>query len=437
MPKHARGIRMNKVERNIKYKCFFKDDVANNRGLIVNQLEEIRAIMNFPEQMQGVTKGYLYNLLYYTTHNSDYYKEYSNFKSINDFPLVDKEILKQNYKRIFVSEYEKQKDNKEKRTGTPFTVYWDHRKHMRMIADIKYYAELAGAASHEPVVCLIVTEKGDRTPLEKQEQDNVYNVYCGYFDDKNIARILQETYQRNPKIVIGYASMWKAIANYIYEGKTEAYEWNISAILSEAETLDERSREILNEYFGCPIYSRYGNEENGILAQEDGSGLGHRFNTASYFLEILKMDRDEPAEDGEIGRVVITDLFNYAFPMIRYVNGDLAIRSVTNQGQVYLSSVLGRQIDMLYATDGKPVNWLAGVIFLKKYRDIRQFQLIQESSKTFKWVLNTTNHEYEDIINKETKNIFGEDADIHIQYVDEIPKLQSGKTQMTICRLNK
>lgn len=431
---------MNKDERNKKYECFVIDDITNNRGLIVNQLQEVRTIMSSPEQMQGVTKGYLYNLLYYTTHNSEYYKKYSDFKSINDFPLVDKAKLKQNFNRIFVSEYGGRKDNKEKRTsgstGTPFTVYWDHRKHMRMIADIKYYAELAGAASHEPVVCLIVTEKGDRTPLAKQERDNVYNVYCGYFDDGNIARILQETYQRNPKIVIGYASMWKAIANYIYEGKAEACEWNTSAILSEAETLDERSREILNEYFGCPVYSRYGNEENGILAQEDGSGLGHRFNTASYFLEILKLDRDEPADDGEIGRVVITDLFNYAFPMIRYVNGDLAIRHVTDQGQVYLSGVLGRQADMLYTTDGRPVNWLAGVIFLKKYRDIKQFQLIQESSKEYRWVLNTMNHGYEAIISDETRNMFGKDADVHIQYVEEIPKLQSGKTQMTICKLN-
>lgn len=88
------------------------------------------------------------------------------------------------------------------------------------------------------------------------------------------------------------------------------------------------------------------------------------------------MDRDEPADEGAIGGVVITDLFNYAFSMIRYVNRDLAIRHVTDQGQVYLSGVLDRQADMLYTTDGRPVNWLAGVIFLKKYRDIKQFQLI-------------------------------------------------------------
>ena len=231
--------------------------------------------------------------------------------------------------------------------------------------------------------------------------------------------------------------MWKAIANYIYENKAKYYDWKLSSILSEAEALDERSREILSEYFRCPVYSRYGNEENGVLAQEDETGLGHRFNIASYYLEILKMDSDEPAEDGEIGRVVLIDLFNYAFPMIRYENGDLAVKHVTKEGKVYLSSVLGRKIDMLYTTDGRPVNWLAGVIFIKKYKDIKQFQVVQETEKEYRWILNTSNHCYDDIIIKESKEIFGDDANIQIEYVDEIPKLRSGKTQMTVCKLKR
>lgn len=37
------------------------------------------------------------------------------------------------------------------------------------------------------------------------------------------------------------------------------------------------------------------------------------------------MDSDEPAEPGELGRIVITDLFNYAFPILRYDNGDTAV----------------------------------------------------------------------------------------------------------------
>ena len=249
--------------------------------------------------------------------------------------------------------------------------------------------------------------------------------------------MLQEIESYNPRSIVAYGSMWDAIANYIYEGKAKECKLKLYSIFSEAEGLKERTREIISEYFHCPVYSRYGNEENGVLAQEDGSIHGHRLNTASYYVEVLKLESDAPAEDGEIGRVVITDLFNYAFPMIRYENGDLATRCQTEDGKVYLKDVIGRKVDMLYTTDGKMVNWLRSLIFLKKYRDIKQFQIIQETLNKFVWVLNTKNHGYEDMIIRESKELFGQDSEYEFRYVDEIPKLRSGKTQMTVCKLNK
>lgn len=428
-------------EQEEKYLKFWQEDLEKNRGLIVNQYEEVEAIMDHPDFTEGFRKGYLHNLLQHATQNSEFYKPYRGYKDLSDFPIVDKEILRQNYDKIFVSEYRGREDNKEKRTsgstGTPFTVYWDHRKHCRMIADIKYFALMGGCKSHERIVCMIVSEKDGHTSMEKQERDNVYNIYCSYFDDASIKKMLEELERYQPRGVVAYSSMWDAIANYIYEGKAGKCNLQLYSIFSEAEGLKERTREILSEYFKCPVYSRYGNEENGVLAQEDGSEYGHRLNNASYYVEILAMDRDEPAADGEIGRVVITDLFNYAFPMIRYANGDLAIKCVTEDGKVYLKDVVGRKVDMLYTTDGKMVNWLRSLIFLKRYRDIKQFQLIQETRTKFTWVLNTKNHEYEDLIIRESRELFGDDSEYEFRYVDEIPKLKSGKTQMTICKLNK
>lgn len=430
-----------KSEWEEKYQNFRREDLEQNHGLIVNQNQEVAAIMENPKMTKGFVKGYLHNLLQHAIKNCEFYQSYHGYQSLQDFPIVNKEILKQNYDKIFVEEYRGKKDNKEKRTsgstGTPFTVYWDHRKHCRMIADIKYFAGLGGCRSHERMVCMIVSEKDGHTSMEKQERDNVYNIYCSYFDDVSIANMLKELESYNPRGVVAYSSMWDAVANYIYDGKAGECQLQLKAIFSEAEGLKERTREILSEYFKCPVYSRYGNEENGVLAQEDGSGYGHRLNTASYFVEILAVDSDEPVAEGEIGRVVITDLFNYAFPMIRYENGDLAVKCETGDGRIYLRDVVGRKVDMLYTTDGKMVNWLRSLIFLKRFRDIRQFQLIQETRTQFTWVLNTKNHGYEELIIHESKELFGKDSEYKFCYVDEIPKMRSGKTKMTICRLNE
>ncbi len=428
------------MEREEKYLAFKKADMESNHGLIVNQFKEVAAIMEEPKLTEGFREGYLTNLLTHATRHSAFYKPYESFKSIQDFPLVNKEILKEHWDEVLVPEFKGRNDNKEKRTsgstGTPFVVMWDRRKHSRMIADIKYFARMGGCESHERIVCMVV--KGKMVPpKDKMERDNVYTIQYEYLDDSSIEKLLGEAEAYNPKMMISYSSMWDAVANYVYDGKAREYNFQLSSIMAEAEGLKERTRRILEEFFHCPMYSRYGNEECGTMAQEDGSGYGHRVNNASYYIEVLDMERNEPAKDGEIGRVVITDLFNYAFPLIRYENGDLAVRKKLEDGRVYLSSVVGRKVDILYTTEGKMVNWERALIFMNQFMDIRQFQIIQETETKFTWVLNTENHEYEDIIVKESKEVFGEDSEYEFKYVNEIPKLRSGKTQMTICKLNK
>ena len=426
-------------EREEKWLQFEKSDRENNHGLIIDQYSEVQLLMKEPVKLHAFIESDLTNLLTYVSRHSEFYKQYENFQKLEDFPIVNKEILKQNWDKVFVEEFRGRNDNKEKHTsgstGTPFQVYWDHRKHCRMIADAKFWAKMGGCESHERIVCLVVEKKKHFVPMEKQERDNVYTINCSYFDDDSICALLEEVEKYRPRCIIGYSSMWDAIANYICEGKAGECRMELYSIMAEAEGLKERTRKILSNYFNCAVYSRYGNEECGTMAQEDGSEYGHRVNTASYHIEILKVASDEPAENGEIGRVVITDLFNYAFPIIRYDNGDLAIKEELEDGRVYLKDIVGRKVDMLYTTDGKMVNWLRSLIFLKEYNDIRQFQIIQETWNKYTWVLNTDNRSYEEAIVRESKEIFGSDSEYEFRYVDEIPKLESGKTQMTICKI--
>ena len=427
------------TEREQKWEAFLKDDLLNNNGLISNQYEEIQLLMDKPLELHSFRDRSLVDLLTFVSRYSEFYRPYQDFKSLQDFPVVNKDVLKENWEQIFVQEFKRRTDNREKytsgSTGIPFHVTWDHRKHCRMIADIKYFAKMGSCESHERIVCLVVEKKKHYIPMERMKRDNVYTINCSYFDDTGVRDLLEETAKYNPKLIIAYSSMWDSIADYIARGKAGSCTMHLSSIMAEAEALKSRTRQILQDYFNCPIYSRYGNEECGTLAQEDGSGYGHRINTASYNFEILKMDSNEHAGDGEIGRVVITDLFNYAFPIIRYDNGDLAIKKELPDGRVYLEDIVGRKVDMLYTTDGRMVNWLRSLIFLKYCTDIKQFQLVQETYKKFTWILNTENHSYEEFIVKESKDVFGDDSEYEFKYVDKIPTLSSGKTQMTVCKI--
>ena len=128
---------------NRLFEDFVEDDIKNNRGLIINQYREIEHIIN-TNNTECIVQGYLDNLLTHTVENSSFYSDYVNYKCIYDFPVVNKQILKENTDLILVPRFRDREDNKVKHTsgstGTPFEVVWDHRKHCRMIADAKFFS---------------------------------------------------------------------------------------------------------------------------------------------------------------------------------------------------------------------------------------------------------------------------------------------------------
>ena len=232
------------------------------------------------------------------------------------------------------------------------------------------------------------------------------------------------------------ASALEKICRLAEAGKLPEWTGNFVGIITMSDSLKESVRTAASKYFKCPVYDMYGNEEFGVIASEDGSKFGKLVNTADLFIEVLDLESDTPVNEGEIGRLVITDLHNKAFPMIRYEIGDLASVIKTEDGKMYINQLAGRQADMLYTTDGRPVFYFHCISLLEPYRDIRQFQLVQEDYHHFEWILNTENHNYEDMITEFSKKLFGMDSEWKFRYVEEIPKLRSGKFKMTVCKIN-
>ena len=123
-----------------------------------------------------------------------------------------------------------------------------------------------------------------------------------------------------------YASALEEVCKYLDNSSTSGSIKNLRAasIMAQSEALTNETRERLQKYFNCTPCSRYSNLENGIIAQQTlhDNDL-FLINRASYFEEILKMDSDIPVKPNELGRIVVTDLFNYAMPFIRYDTGDI------------------------------------------------------------------------------------------------------------------
>lgn len=425
------------MNRDQKYQAYVEDDKKNNRGRLTNCCDEISFFLSNPKANEILVERNLNDILTYATTFSEFYKPYKAFSCLQDFPLVNKHFLKEHWEEIAVKQYADAPQNCTKftsgSTGTPFRMIMDRYKHCRWIAGNKVFRANVGVRSHEKTVFISGTVQDKKIPMDRQERDNVYYLDCKYLDDSSLNDLINYLVYNEVKTMTAMASVLDKIASFINRGLAKKWEGDFLAVFSVSETLKGSTRKTISEYFKCPVYVLYANEENGVLGVEDGSGKGCRANEVDFYFEVLSMDSDEPAKEGEIGRLVITDLFNKAFPVIRYENGDLVSLNRDEMGKLYITEIAGRKTDTLYTTDGRMVHYFDGISFLEPLMDIKQFQLIQYSYTEFKWILNTKNHEYEEFILRESKELFGEEAVFKFEYVDEIPKLRSGKSRMTVC----
>ena len=214
---------------------------------------------------------------------------------------------------------------------------------------------------------------------------------------------------------------------------------SLKIAIAGSEALQESTREAVQQYMNCNIISQYADEECGILAQEAIDTGNSRFylNQGSYVFELLKLDSDEYADYGELGRIVITDLFNYAFPIIRYDTGDTAIMAKGDErsfGYDYITKLYGRRMDLIYKPDGSPIAPMVLSRTLKYFDSIYQWQFIQENKNEYivKIILRNDFKFNEQAMIKQLKEYLGVNANISVVYTNEISCLKSGKRKPVI-----
>ena len=134
------------------------------------------------------------------------------------------------------------------------------------------------------------------------------------------------------------------------------------------------------------MINEYGASEVGLIAFEDPK---HDWivNSEDLYVEILDAN-DRILPYGEEGRIVITALYNYAHPMIRYDIGDTgALSTRSTLKKPVLEKLVGRTNDIARLPDGKVVPGLTFYYVTKTIIEdsgnIREFIITQTSLDTF------------------------------------------------------
>ena len=372
---------------------------------------------------------------------------YSNVKSpfISDFPVINKNIVREN-DNAFRSSNKKYSSKccyyTSGSTGAPFSVHVNKSKRDRTTADTIYFGELAGYKLGDRLFYFKIWSQLNKKGKLLGLAQNIVPIDVLNLNDRSIAEIIERLKRdKSSKAILAYASLLDALCSYLERSDSVPIFKNTKAAIAQAETLCAATKEGISYYFNTQAVSRYSNNENGIIAQQIGKDNEFIINEASFFVEILEMDSDTPVPDGTPGRIVITDLFNYCSPLIRYDTGDIGVlgkKEVMGHSRKVFESVEGRKLDIIFDTKGSIVSSYLWFKNMWKYKEIRQFQIIQHEVKEYLLKINVKNHfEKEAQIIEEYKDLLGEDAIIKVEYVEDIPLLDSGKRKTTLNLLRK
>ena len=126
-----------------------------------------------------------------------------------------------------------------------------------------------------------------------------------------------------PNVLIGKPSRLLALAIAAQDAGTSPRSLNVQKLLLTGEPSRQMLRPQLEELWGAECFDRYGLTEAGSVACECSEHLGGMHVLESEFLvEVIDPATTNPANDGEPGELVLTNLGRFARPIIRYRTGD-------------------------------------------------------------------------------------------------------------------
>jgi phenylacetate-CoA ligase len=241
-----------------------------------------------------------------------------------------------------------------------------------------------------------------------------------------------------PEFLFGYTATLATVADML-QRRGLRLSRPLRGVITTAETLSPPRRRLIEEYFRAPITNRYGLREFGWFSAQSCAASPERFhvNTELVVCEILRPD-DSPAEEGETGRIVLTDLWNYARPFIRYDTGDLAARvggaCSCGRGFPLLGPIEGRLQEWLTTPAGRMIN--PGILghYLFVYNQhgdaVRHYQIIQEGSRRVSLLVvpgDGWNEHSAARLRHDMSLLLGPEMEAGVHTVADIPLERSGK----------
>ena len=309
-------------------------------------------------------------------------------------------------------------------TGEPFTYYESKLSYsVNMAAKLRTWYQ-AGYRLGDRYMKIA---NGARHGKFKILQDRVNScVYVPFhsINDQTLKAISDLIEQKRPIIIRSYPAPLYLLAQY---RKVHAeYTFAPRHLMTTGATLSDAYRKTMECAFGCDVIDSYSCEGTPNI-YETPAHDGYN-NTGCYGIVEVLNEQDRPVNNG-IGRVVSTDLWNFAMPFVRYDTQDLV---EVRDGRIM--RVLGRESDVLVRTDGKIyTNHNFSHFFLFDIDAVETYQIVKHKDRSITFRLVVSNRFSAEIEDRIVKFWHKElNVPVNVEVVDEIPLMNNNKRSVII-----
>jgi phenylacetate-CoA ligase len=263
-----------------------------------------------------------------------------------------------------------------------------------------------------------------------------------HMTDEHLPDYITKIREFEPKYIQAYPSIAYILARFMKENDVEPFP-SVRAVLCGSENLYPWQRPVIEEAFGCRVYSWYGLSEQVALAGECEVSEHYHIFPEYGIVELIGADGTPVAGEGATGEIVATGLHNYLCPLIRYKTNDIAAyaeaRCACGRNYPLLAKVEGRVQDFVLTSRGKPISGITMNIDTEAFaRGVAQFQFYQEvpGELVLKIVRNDhyTDEDTREIYHEVSRSC-GDDITITLEFVDEIPRTERGKYRYLIQKI--
>jgi phenylacetate-CoA ligase len=185
--------------------------------------------------------------------------------------------------------------------------------------------------------------------------------------------------KHDPEYLLATATILRDLAEYSLQSKNAPS--RLKEVRSFGEPVDPQLRELCRRAWNVPLSDVYSTRETGYIALQCPEHEHFHIQSEGAVVEVVD-ESGEAAKPGQIGRVVVTPLHNFAMPLIRYDLGDFAEVGPPcpcGRGLPVLRRIAGRVRNMLVLPSGKRIWPMLGT---DKYRGVAPVRAAQVAQKS-------------------------------------------------------